>query len=118
VTTNTDAKHDALVRLGYSGDTDSMETTYYLANGATSNSRTDAEREFLLAKPGIVDSSNTDMWNQFLSATYAGSVDDMLRQYWNSLFFLELPEGTFMFNGTYTPPAATAANFDFSEVIE
>jgi hypothetical protein len=85
MTRNTDAKYAALVRQGFSGDTDSMETAYYLANGATSNSRTDAEREFLLSQVGVTDAANNDMWYQFLSVTYSGSVDDMLQEYWNSL---------------------------------
>jgi hypothetical protein len=81
VSGNIDRKFAKLKELGFVGDTASMETEFYLAKGATSNSRTDAEYEFLggLGFEGALN----DRWYAYLTSLgYTGSVDDMIGSFW------------------------------------
>jgi hypothetical protein len=81
VSGNIDRKFAKLKELGFVGDTASMETEFYLAKGATSNSRTDAEYEYL---GGLgFDGALNDRWYAYLTSLgYTGSVDDMLPLFW------------------------------------
>ena len=59
---------------------------FYLANGATSGDRDDAEREFLVAR-GITAGHVEDMWYAYLvSLGYTGeTLPDMLHKWWDSI---------------------------------
>jgi len=73
---------DGLNARGYVGTVTDMLLQYYKANGATSNSLTDAETQFLISK-GFTTGTVTDKWFAYLrSLGYTGTVTDMLFNYW------------------------------------
>lgn len=58
---------------------------YYQANGATSNSLQDAEREWL-AIGTTNEGTNQDMWFAFLRQSgYEGALPDMLLEFWTPI---------------------------------
>jgi hypothetical protein len=76
--------YDSLRLLGYTGTVTDMLLQYYLARGATSNSLTDAEIEFLGVK-GFTTGTIDDRWTNYLiSLGYSGTITDMKYQYWKS----------------------------------
>jgi hypothetical protein len=76
--------YDSLRLLGYTGTVTDMLLQYYLARGATSNSLTDAEIEFLNVK-GFTTGTIDDRWaNYLISLGYFGTITDMKYQYWKS----------------------------------
>jgi hypothetical protein len=76
--------YDSLRLLGYTGTVTDMLLQYYLARGATSNSLTDAEIEFLGVK-GFTTGTIDDRWTNYLiSLGYFGTITDMKYQYWKS----------------------------------
>lgn len=76
-----DALHDTDIS-GVNGDINDLLLVYYQTNGATSDSITDAEYEFLLAQ-GVPAAQVNDMWFTFLSNQgYPGSLNDMKYRFW------------------------------------
>jgi hypothetical protein len=76
--------YDSLRLLGYTGTVTDMLLQYYLARGATSNSLTDAEIEFLGVK-GFTTGTIDDRWTNYLiSLGYSGTITDMKYRYWKS----------------------------------
>ena len=68
---------------------------FYQANGATSNDLNDAEREFLRSRGNKLDRLN-DMWHVYLRAlSYVGSVNDMLKGFWEGTDYISPPFLTF-----------------------
>ena len=85
MTTNIQAKWDALKRNSYTGTQEDMELAFYRAGGATSYSLPDAEMQYLVVL-GFTTGTTTDRWKAYLnSLTYTGSVDDMLKVWWEQL---------------------------------
>ena len=82
MTTNIQAKFNALRSLGHTGTQEDMELAFYLENGATSYSLRDAEMQFLAAR-GFTDKTVVDRWKEYLTSLgYTGTVDDMLKAWW------------------------------------
>ena len=58
--------------------------SFYLANGATSQNRVDAEYEFLLAR-GVTSAYINDMWEEFFTTLgYIGALSDKKYQWWSA----------------------------------
>lgn len=78
----TQSIYDSLRLRGYTGTVTDMLLQYFKYNGATSNSFTDAENEFLTLK-GFTTGTVTDKWFNYLrSLGYVGNITDMLFNYW------------------------------------
>jgi hypothetical protein len=76
MTTNIQAKFNALRSLGHTGTQEDMELAFYLENGATSYSLRDAEMQFLAAR-GFTGKTVVDRWKEYLTSLgYTGTVDE------------------------------------------
>lgn len=81
-----DAKYETLIALEYTGSINEMERDFYLDNGATSRNLNTAMREYLLAE-GATNADINTMWYEFLrSEGFSGSLNEMQRDFWISLY--------------------------------
>ena len=82
-----DAKFAALGTQGHTGSLTDRYLSWLQANGATSNSIPDAERELLLAQGAWVDPTRSlnDAWFVFLgSQGHTGALNDRWLSFWLS----------------------------------